>query len=160
MRGNSDVVKQLNLRAIEELSAIHQYAAMASICRNWGYHALADELRRYALMEFHHAEELMERICFLGGVPEVSALEEFPSSTSVPEMLRAFREAEWTAVNRYNETVDLAHRVSDHGTAELIRHILSEEEGHLQWAESLLTQMEHMGLDNLLSVLVGERDEQ
>src|SRR4029434_4396696 len=75
MRGNAQVIAQLNQALKEELTAINQYFLHAEMCHNWGYHGLGDYIRKQSIDEMKHAEELIERILFLDSTPKMEYLE-------------------------------------------------------------------------------------
>src|SRR4029453_9851282 len=75
MRGNAQVVAQLNLALKEELTAINQYFLHAEMCHNWGYHGLGDFIRKQSIDEMKHAEKLIERILFLDATPAMEYME-------------------------------------------------------------------------------------
>ena len=74
MRGNDKVIAQLNEALKEELTAINQYFLHAEMCHSWGYHRLGDYIKKQSIDEMKHAEQLIERILFLNGLPNVQKL--------------------------------------------------------------------------------------
>src|SRR5574339_291604 len=89
MRGNAQVIDQLNLALREELTAINQYFLHAEMCHNWGYHALGDFIKKQSIDEMKHAEELIERILFLDATPTMD-----PMELSVGQNVKAQLEAD------------------------------------------------------------------
>ena len=87
MRGNAQVIAQLNLALKEELTAINQYFLHAEMCHNWGYHALGTYIKKQSIDEMKHAEELIERLLFLDAVPKMEYLA-LSVGASVREQLR------------------------------------------------------------------------
>ncbi len=158
MQGNPEIVKSLNTRLNEELTGIVQWVVQAGLCKNWGYQKLHDVMASYAIQEMHHLEELIDRIYFLGGFPQIS-MGPVKVGTTVDEMLRNVVESESDAIRGYNESIQLAHQMRDHGTVELLEPYVAQEERHLLWAESQLEQIEQMGLDNYLSVWVDSSED-
>ena len=75
MRGNAQVIAQLNLALREELTAINQYFLHAEMCHNWGYHRLGDYIRKQSIDEMKHAEKLIERLLFLDATPKMDNME-------------------------------------------------------------------------------------
>ena len=71
MRGNAQVIAQLNMALREELTAINQYFLHAEMCHNWGYHQLGGYIRKQSIDEMKHAEKLIERLLFLDATPKM-----------------------------------------------------------------------------------------
>ena len=151
MKGNEKVLTVLNQLLAEELTAINQYMVHSEMCENWGYKKLHVEIRKQAMDEMHHAEWLIERIIFFEGAPTVSKLNQMKIGKTVSEMIKYDNSDELDAVHSYNEAIKLARSVDDQGTADLLTKILKMEEGHLDWDEIQLAQVEQMGLENYLA---------
>ena len=75
MRGNDQVIAQLNEALREELTAINQYFLHAEMCHNWGYHRLGDYISKQSIDEMKHAEKLIERLLFLDATPKMDYME-------------------------------------------------------------------------------------
>ena len=151
MKGNDKVLTVLNQLLAEELTAINQYMVHSEMCENWGYKKLHVEIRKQAMDEMHHAEWLIERIIFFEGAPTVSKLNQMKIGKSVSEMIEYDNNDELDAVRSYNEAIKLARSVDDQGTADLLTKVLKMEEGHLDWDEMQLAQVQQMGLENYLA---------
>ena len=59
----------------------------------------------------------------------------------------------------YNEAIALAGDVGDETTADLLVKILCDEENHVDWGEKQQAQIAQMGLENYLSLQVGDEEE-
>ncbi len=151
MKGNDKVLTVLNKLLAEELTAINQYMVHSEMCENWGYKKLHVEIRKQAMDEMHHAEWLIERIIFFEGAPTVSKLNQMKIGKTVSEMINNDNSDELDAVRSYNEAIKLARSVDDQGTVDLLTKILKMEEGHLDWDEIQIAQVEQMGLENYLA---------
>jgi bacterioferritin len=151
MKGNPEVIKSLNEALSEELTAINQYFVHAEMYENWGYKKLAEFNKKLSIDEMKHAEELIERILFLDGRPNM-AVKKLNVGTSVPDMLKNDLNLEVMAVEMYNDLVVLAAKKKDQGTVELFKELLEEEEGHLDGLEEKLDQIKDMGVQVFLSV--------
>ena len=102
---------------------------------------------------------MMERILFLEGFPEVSRIGEIRIGKNVEEILFKDYEGEVQAVKGYNETMNLAQRLGDNGTREMIAEILKDEEAHVDWLETQRELLSRMGLPAYLQYLAGEFSE-
>lgn len=151
MKGNPQLIDELNNRLAEELGAINQYFVHAEMCEDWGYTPLQDEIKQRSIQEMRHAEQLIERILFLEGRPIVSNLSKITIGKQVEEMHKYDTAAETDAIKKYNDTIKLAAEVGDNGTKALLEQILKEEEEHLDWIEEQQDQIEQMGIERYLS---------
>jgi bacterioferritin len=151
MQGDPKVIKQLNDRLKEELTAINQYMVHAEMCEDWNYEALSKPIKARAIVEMKHAERLIERILFLEGRPEVSELNPIHIGAEVPIMHKNDLEAEHDAVKAYNESIKVAREAKDDGSRKVFEEILQDEEDHVDWLEAQLDQISQMGLENYLT---------
>ena len=146
MKGNERMLEKLNDLLADELTAINQYSVQAEMCDNWGYKKLHEAIEKQALDEMRHAEWLIARMLFLEGSPTVSHLKQINIGADVPAFLRNNHGLETSAVRSYNDGIRLANEVKDAGTRELLQGILETEEGHVDWIEADLEQIQQMGL--------------
>ncbi|MBE0599587.1 MAG: bacterioferritin [Desulfuromonadales bacterium] len=155
MKGNPQLIEQLNTRLIEELGAINQYFVHAEMCEDWGYETLKSAIKKRSIQEMKHAEKLIERILFLEGRPIVSRLDKITIGSKVEEMHQNDWNAESAAIKGYNETIRLAAEVGDNGTKKMLEEILKEEEEHIDWLESQKDQIDQMGIQVYLAEQLG-----
>ena len=150
MRGNAQVIAQLNLALKEELTAINQYFLHAEMCHNWGYHGLGDFIRKQSIDEMKHAEELIERILFLDATPAMEYME-LKVGTNVKNQLEADLQLETNAVAMYNKAVQISRDAGDDQSRELFSKLLKDEEEHVDWLEAQMHQIKEMGYERYLS---------
>ena len=155
MKGNEQVIKQLNTRLAEELTAINQYIVHAEMCENWRYKRLHEMVFKRSIQEMKHAESLIARILFLEGIPIVSDLNKIHIGSEVPKMFTNDHVAETGAIRGYNESIRVAFEVGDNGSRELFESILKEEEEHIDLIEAQMDQMSQMGIQNYLVEQIG-----
>ena len=156
MRGNDKVIGYLNQCLKAELTAINQYFLHAEMCENWGYKRMAKHTKKESIEEMTHAEILMERILFLEGTPNMSDMFPIKVGTNVKAQLKSDLALELDAIPRLNEAIKVAGDVGDHGSRELFRRILSDEEEHVDWLEAQLHVIDEIGLENYLAQQMGE----
>jgi len=156
MKGNPKVIEALNKVLTVELTAINQYFVQAKMCRNWGYHKLAQKQYHEALEEMKHAEALIDRILFLEGTPNISRYGAIRVGKNAKEHFENDLELEMEGVKLYNESVVLCQNQRDAGSRELLEHILTQSEEHVDWLESQLHIIKEIGLGNYLTEQVGE----
>ena len=151
MKGSEEIIKRLNLRLAEELTAINQYMVHAEMLDNWGYEELHKEVEKRAIDEMKHAEKLIGRVLFLEGIPIVSNYNKLHIGSNVELMHKNDRESEEVAIKAYNEDIKFAAEIKDNGTKDLLQSILDDEERHIDKLEEYLDQIEQMGLPVYLS---------
>ncbi|HPC74047.1 MAG TPA: ferritin-like domain-containing protein [Syntrophales bacterium] len=102
--------------------------------------AVKDELKKIAIEEMKHAEEIAERLFYLGGIPTTKPTPVFVGKT-LKEMLKQDRKDEEGTIKLYRQVIELAQKEKDHTTARIFRRLLQEEEEHLDTFQGLLEGM-------------------
>src|SRR5512137_1159630 len=136
MKGDAKVIALLNDVLTNELTAINQYFLHARMCENWGYERLWKKVRAESIDEMKHADELIERVLYLEGLPNVQRLGKVDIGETVPEQLRLDLELERRALGVLNAGIEQCRRAGDNGSAELLEHVLRDEEEHANWLEA------------------------
>ena len=156
MKGNAKLIETLNEVLTGELTAINQYFIHAKMCENWGYQRLAKKIREESIGEMKHADEIIERILFLEGVPNLQRLEKVRVGETVREQFTLDLKLEQVAVTRFNKVIALAVELGDNTTRELVAGMLKSEEEHVDWLESQLELIEQVGDQNYLAQQIRE----
>ena len=151
MKGSQKVVDLLNQVLTNELTAINQYFLHAEMCQNWGYERLYKKIREESIDEMKHAEELIERVLFLEGMPNVQRLGKITIGETVEEQLKLDLALEKQAIPLLNDGIALCRAESDNGSADLLEDILEDEEEHVNWLEAQLTLAEQVGIQNYMA---------
>jgi bacterioferritin len=159
MRGHEQVITLLNEVLTAELTAINQYFIHGRMCENWGYQRLWKKFREESIGEMKHADQLIERILYLEGVPNVQRLGKVNVGETVPEQLRLDLEVERDAIRMLNAGIETARSLGDNGSRELLEHILEGEEGHANWIEAQMTLIAQTGEGNYLAQQIKNGDE-
>ncbi|PYN61462.1 MAG: bacterioferritin [Candidatus Rokuibacteriota bacterium] len=159
MKGHDRVVALLNDVLTAELTAINQYFIHARMCENWGYERLWKKIRSESIGEMRHADELIARILYLEGTPNVQKLGKVNVGQTVPEQLRLDLELEKAAVTMLNQAIETCRSLGDHGSRDLLEGILKSEEEHANWIEAQLTLIEQAGEGNYLSQQIKSDDD-
>jgi bacterioferritin len=150
MKGNSSVIGYLNQILTNELTAINQYFLHAKMLSNWGFAKLAAKEREESMDEMRHADQLMERILFLEGLPNLQKLNDLRIGETVPEILKADLALELAGVPALKAAIKCAEENEDFVSRTLFRQILESEEEHIDFLETQLELIEKMGLENFM----------
>lgn len=145
MQGDRLVIQHLNIILTNELTAINQYFLHARMLKNWGLLGLAKKIYEESIGEMKHADDIIERILFLDGIPNMQRLNKVAVGETPAEQLRLDLALEYDAQKKFNQAIALAVEVGDNGTRELLDEMLESEEEHIDWLEAQLTLIEQIG---------------
>jgi bacterioferritin len=151
VQGHEDVIDFLNEHLTIELTATNQYFLAYKMLENWGLPGLSKRFRELSMDEMRDAEELIDRILFLEGHPNLQRLNTVQVGEDPVEHIRLGLEAEHKAIEALQRGIELAVSVSDHGTREMLAHMLVEEEEHADYFESQLDVSERVGVELYLA---------
>jgi len=146
----TDVVKHLNVILKNELTAINQYFLHAKMLADWGMSKLAEKVREESIDEMKHADELIERILFLEGLPNLQDLGSLKIGENVEEILRCDLALENIAIPDLREAVAYCESINDFVSRDLFASILSAEEEHVDWIETQLSLVTNVGVANYI----------
>ena len=159
MKGKPEVLAVLSEMLKEELAAINQYMLHAEMCDNWGYKRLGSSTKKQSIGEMKHAEQLIERILFLEGMPKMEEMGKLNIGKDVPQQLKNDLTLEKEAVVAYNRAVEICRKAGDNATADFVKDMLKDEEEHVDLLETQLGLIQELGLQNYLSQQLGDEEE-
>jgi bacterioferritin len=156
MKGHPKVVEYLNRVLTNELTAINQYFLHSRMFRQWGYKALAEHEHKDSIDEMKHADELIERILFLEGVPNVQRLWKVNVGETVREQLELDLKLEYDAIARLRDGIAMCRDHKDEVSRDMLEHILTSEERHTDWIETQLELIKQVGEQGYLAEQIRE----
>lgn len=148
MKADKTVIKHLNKVLGNELVAINQYFLHSRMYKDWGLHKLGDKEYEESIDEMKHADELIERILFLEGLPNLQNLGKLLIGENTREMLECDLKLEMIACPDLKEGIAYCESVGDYVSREVMARILESEEEHVDWLETQLNLIDRVGLEN------------
>lgn len=150
MQGSQAIIDALNSVLTKELTAINQYFLHARMLQNWGLEKLGRLEYKASIDEMKHADELIKRILFLEGLPNLQKLDRIRIGQTVQEVMEADLSVENEAVPHLKTCIKLAESEADYVTRNLFLHILESEEEHVDWLETQLSLLKQVGVQNYI----------
>ncbi|MBX3248825.1 MAG: bacterioferritin [Myxococcales bacterium] len=151
MKGDPAVLDVLNDLLTHELTAINQYFIHHKMLKDWGYERLSAKKRAESIEEMTHADEVIDRILFLDGVPNMQRLNPVQVGEDPIEQHELDLALELEALTRLKAGIALCWDKADHKTRELLEKILADEEEAVDWLETQLHLVKELGKENYLA---------
>jgi bacterioferritin len=148
MKSDATVLKHLNRALGNELVAITQYFLHSRMFQDWGLNKLADKEYEESIDEMKHADQLVQRILFLEGLPNLQSLGKLFIGENTREMLECDLQLEMIACPDLRAGIAYCESVQDYATRDLLNSILVSEEEHVDWLESQLGLIDRVGIEN------------
>lgn len=150
MKGSQKVIDALNAVLTRELTAINQYFLHARMLQNWGLEKLGMLEYKASIDEMKHADELIKRILFLEGLPNLQKLDKLEIGQDLEEVIAADLRVEYIAIPLLKDCITLCENEKDFVSRELFVSILESEEHHIDWLETQQELIKRVGLQNYM----------
>ncbi|MBA4194371.1 MAG: bacterioferritin [Comamonadaceae bacterium] len=155
MKGDPQAIAHLQAQLKNELTAINQYFVHYRMLKHWGLDKLASKEYSESIGEMKHADQLMDRIFTLDGLPNLQDLGKLNIGEDVPEILRSDLALETAAQATIKNGIAHCESVRDYVSRDLLQHILDDTEEHIDFLETQLELIEKVGLQNYLQSQMG-----
>jgi bacterioferritin len=137
---SKELLDLMNKSIARELQVAIQYMWQHVLWKGVKGFAVKDELKAIAIAEMKHAEEIAERLAYLGGVPNTKPDPIFVGE-SLKEMIEQNKKDEEGAIKLYKQVVEVARKEKDETTKRIFRKILADEEEHHDTFTGLLEEI-------------------
>lgn len=154
MKGDSSVVQSLNKILTFELTSINQYFLHARMYKNWGLEELNEKDYKKSIKDMKQADELIERVLFLEGLPNLQHLEKLHIGEHTEEMLQCNLTFQLAQIAALRSAIALCESKEDYISRELLVDILEYEEEHVDWIEAQQFKIGAMGIENYLQSMM------
>ena len=156
MQGNKKVIVILNEVLTSELTSINQYFLHARMYKNWGLEALYNKSYKKSIKDMKQSDQLIERILFLEGLPNLQMLGKLFIGEDTAEMLSCDMDFQLQQIPLLKKAIQLCEQQQDYVSRELLEDILEYEEDHIDWIETQQYQIANMGMENYLQSQITE----
>ena len=156
MKGNKDVLMTLNQVLTHELTSINQFFLHARMFKNWGLEELNEKAYKKSIKDMKQADDLIERILFLDGLPNLQHLERLRIGENATEMLECDLAMQMDQVPLLKQAIALCEDKQDYVSRELLEDILEYEEDYIDWLETQLSLIGNIGIENYLQSQIEE----
>jgi bacterioferritin len=155
MKGNQKVIETLNSLLAGELTAMDQYFIHSRMYEDWGLGKLYDRIAHEMEDETGHADQMIKRILFLEGFPNMATREPLNVGKTVEDMLKNDLALEYAVVKNLREAIAICEKEKDFETrAMLVKQLEDTEEDHTHWLEQQLGLIEKIGIQNYLQAMM------
>ena len=155
MQANPKVMKALEDVLQAELAAINTYFIHAKLMANWGFEKLASKTYQESMDEMKHAEQLVDRIVYFDGIPNLNKIGRVKVGKDVPEQFELALGLETGQLERINGAIDICDDANDDGTRLILEPMVSAGEGSIDWLETQLAAIAALGATNYLAQQLG-----
>ena len=159
MKGDAKVIDYLNRALRSELTAVSQYWLHYRLQDDWGLGHMAAKSREESIEEMNHADDLIQRILFLGGHPNLQKLDPLRIGQTPKETLECDLAAEEEAAALYREARKYCSDVDDYVSMALFEKLLTDEEGHIDFLLTQLDLLEQIGSEKYAQLNASKMDE-
>jgi bacterioferritin len=156
MQGDKKAVEFLQAQLKNELTAINQYYLHYRVLKHWGFDKLAKKEYEESIGEMKHADQLMDRILMLDGLPNLQDLGKLMVGEDVPEILACDLKLERAAQATIKDGIAHCESVRDYVSRDLLQHILADTEEHIDFLDTQIELIDKVGLQNYLQSQMGD----
>ena len=154
MKGHPEILRILNRILTLELTSINQYFLHARMYKNWGLEELNEHAYKKSIKDMKQSDELIERILFLEGLPNLQNLERLRIGENTEEMIACDMAFQNDQLPELRSAIELCEKEQDYISRELLQTILTYEEEHLDWLETQQHLIDSMGIENYLQASI------
>lgn len=156
MQGEPAILQGLNLCLKDQLTAINQLFLHARMAKDWGLSAFDSYEYKRSIKAMKMADDLIERILFLEGLPNLQDLGKLLIGENIPEMLDGDLAMLGAMRTNLQATIAECEGQRDFVSRDELQEMLEEVEEHIDWVETQQHLIGDVGLENYLQSQMGD----
>ncbi len=156
MKSTSDILDLLNQVLTTELTSINRFFLHARMYKNWGFEKLNEAMYKKSIKDMKQADDLIERILFLEGLPNLQRLDPLQIGENTEEMLACDLKFQIAQVKQLKDAIKTCEDKKDFVSRDLLTELLEYEEGFVDWIETQEYQIDNMSIANYLQAQIEE----
>ena len=156
MKASKAIIQALNQVLGLQLISINQTFLHARILKNWGFESLGKKEFKASIDAMKIADELIERVLFLEGLPNLQHLGKLLIGEAVPEILKGDLDLELRIRSSIQEQIALCEKEADFVSRDLLTEILESTEERIDFIENEIELTAKLGIQNYLQTIIGE----
>lgn len=153
MQGNKDIITLLNQALAIELVAINQYFLHARMYKNWGLEKLNKADYKISILKMKQADDLIERILFLEGLPNLQDLGRLFIGENTEEMLQSNANLEHKSHQLLKKVIESCEKEQDYISRDLAKKLLGNVEEQIDWIDDQQFFIKNSGIKNYLQTM-------
>lgn len=150
MRGNVTVITALNKVLTRKLTAVNQFFLHARMYRNWGFEQLNKHIFKASIEEMKYADDLIERVLLLDGLPNLQELGKLYIGETPHEMLKLDDKLISEDIRSIRDAISVCEEEHDFVSRKMLSEILEKQEEHQDWLDTQCSIIDTIGEENYL----------
>ncbi|HFC8518019.1 bacterioferritin [Neisseria weaveri] len=150
MQGDRLVLRELNKNLGLLLVTINQYFLHARILKNWGFEELGHHFYKQSIVEMKAADDLIERILLLEGLPNLQELGKLLIGENVEEIIKCDLNKEQEKHDALIAAIAVCEAQQDYVSRALLEKQKDTNEEHMDWLGNQQELVATLGLANYL----------
>jgi bacterioferritin len=150
MQGNKDIITLLNKVLAIELIAINQYFLHARMYKNWGIEGLNKADYKMSILKMKQADDVIERILFLEGLPNLQELGRLHIGENTAEMLQSNANLEYKSHQVLKTLIESCEKKQDYISRDLAKKLLGNVEEQVDWIDEQQYFIKNAGIENYI----------
>jgi bacterioferritin len=156
MQAAQHILDTLNGILTGELTSINRYFLHARMYRNWGFEKLNSACYKKSIKDMKFADEIIERILLLGGLPNLQKLDALYIGEHTEEMLSCDLKFQLQQNTQLKNAITACEGAQDYVSRQILKEILTHEEDYLDWLETQIHLIANLSIQNYLQAQISE----